>query len=119
MRKILQQVPDNTNYQKWSIGQIDSDYQIRNIVKKNTPLPLYEEIYFDKSLGVIRVRINFPEVQNVKIKLMTPLGVLLNDFSFTNVQTLEKEFQSQANGIYLVTVESDNYRFSKKVFVDK
>lgn len=53
--KILQQVPDNTNYQKWSIGQIDSDYQIRNIVKKNTPLPLYEEIYFDKSLGVIRV----------------------------------------------------------------
>lgn len=117
--KILQQVPDNTNYQKWSIGQIDSDYQIRNIVKKNTPLPLYEEIYFDKSLGVIRVRINFPEVQNVKIKLMTPLGVLLNDFSFTNVQTLEKEFQSQANGIYLVTVESDNYRFSKKVFVDK
>lgn len=50
---------------------------------------------------------------------MTPLGVLLNDFSFTNVQTLEKEFQSQANGIYLVTVESDNYRFSKKVFVDK
>ena len=115
----LQQVPDNTNYQKWSIGQIDSDYQIRNIVKKNTPLPLYEEIYFDKSLGVIRVRINFPEVQNVKIKLMTPLGVLLNDFSFTNVQTLEKEFQSQANGIYLVTVESDNYRFSKKVFVDK
>lgn len=117
--KTLQQVPDNTNYQKWSIGQIDSDYQIRNIVKKNTPLPLYEEIYFDKSLGVIRVRINFPEVQNVKIKLMTPLGVLLNDFSFTNVQTLEKEFQSQANGIYLVTVESDNYRFSKKVFVDK
>ncbi len=117
--QTLQQIPDNTNCQKWSKSQIDSNCQIGNIVKKNTSFPLYEEIYFDKSMGVIRVRINFPEVQNVKIKLMTPLGVLLDELSSANVQSLEKNFEPQTNGIYLVTVESDTYRINRKIFVSK
>ena len=70
-------------------------------------------------MGVIRVRINFPEVQNVKIKLMTPLGVLLDELSSANVQSLEKNFEPQTNGIYLVTVESDTYRINRKIFVSK
>ena len=118
--EISQDVSDDTNYQKWCIGQFDIDSQVQSIVKKsNDMVPLYEEIYFDKRMGAIRVRLNFPEMQNVKIRFMTPLGVLLHESSSTNVQVLEKDFQPQINGIYLVTVESDNYRISKKVFVDR
>lgn len=50
---------------------------------------------------------------------MTPLGVLLDELSSANVQSLEKNFEPQTNGIYLVTVESDTYRINRKIFVSK
>lgn len=48
-------------------------------------IPLYEEIYFDKSEQVIRVHINFPEVENVKIRLTDIQGVLFTQLSLNNV----------------------------------
>ena len=117
--RISQYVSDNANHQKWCIGQVDIDSQVGRSVEKNTTIPLHEDIYFDKSMGAIRVLINFPEVQNVKIRFMTPLGVLLHELSCTNVQTLEKNFRPQTSGIFLVSIESNNYRISKKVFVDR
>lgn len=116
---VLQQVSDNTDAQKWCIGQFDGEGQTRSTIKENNKvIPLYEEIYFDKNAGVVRIRINFPEAKNVKVKLTDVQGALLRELFSGNVQLLEKEIRPQANGVYLVTVEADNYRINRKVFVN-
>ncbi len=51
---VLQQASDNTDSQN-GVGQIDANNQTReNITESNKMIPLYEEIYFDKSEQVIR-----------------------------------------------------------------
>ena len=55
---VLQQVSDNTDSQKWCVGQVDVNNQTRgNITESNKLIPLYEEIYFDKSAQIIRIRV--------------------------------------------------------------
>lgn len=116
---VLQQVSDNTNSQKWCMGQVDASNQTRgNIKESNKIVPLYEEIYFDKSAQVIRVHINFPETENVKIRLTDIQGALLREMSLGNVTLLDKNIQIQTTGIYLVTVESDSYKISKKIIAN-
>lgn len=116
---ILQQVSDNTDFQKWCMGQVDSSNQTGgNIKESNKMVPLYEEIYFDKSAQVIRVHINFPETENVKIRLTDLKGALLREMSVGNVTLLDKNIKIQTTGIYLVTVESDSYKINKKIIVN-
>lgn len=116
---VLQQVSDDTDSQKWCIGQVDASNQTRENVKESSKkVPLYEEIYFDKSAQVIRVRINFPEAENVKIRLANLKGVLLREISLGNVTLLDKNIKIQTTGIYLVTVESDSYKISKKIIAN-
>lgn len=81
-------------------------------------IPLYEEIYFDKSAQVIRVHINFPEAENVKIRLTDLKGALLREMSLGNVMLLDKNIQIQTTGIYLVTVESDSYKINRKIIAN-
>ena len=114
---VLQQVSDNTDFQKWCVGQVDANNQTReNITESNKMIPLYEEIYFDKSAQVIRVHINFSE--NVKIRLTNLQGALLCEFALANVTLLDKNIKIQTTGIYLVTVESDSYKINKKIIAN-
>lgn len=116
---VLQQVSDNTDFQKWCVGQVDANNQTReNITESNKMIPLYEEIYFDKSAQVIRVHINFSETENVKIRLTNLQGALLREFTLANVTLLDKNIKIQATGIYLVTVESDSYKINKKIIAN-
>ena len=116
---VLQQVSDNTDSQKWCLVQVDTSNQTGgNIKESNKMIPLCEEIYFDKSAQVIRVHINFPEAENVKIRLADLQGALLRELSQSNVTLLDKNINIQTTGIYLVTVESDSYKISKKIIVN-
>ena len=116
---VLQQVSDNTDFQKWCVGQVDANNQAReNITESNKMIPLYEEIYFDKSAQVIRVHINFSETENVKIRLTNLQGALLCEFALANVTLLDKNIKIQTTGIYLVTVESDSYKINKKIIAN-
>lgn len=116
---VLQQVSDNTDFQKWCVGQVDANNQTReNITESNKMIPLYEEIYFDKSAQVIRVHINFSETENVKIRLTNLQGALLCEFALANVTLLDKNIKIQTTGIYLVTVESDSYKINKKIIAN-
>lgn len=116
---VLQQVSDNTDSQKWCVGQVDANNQTReNITESNKMIPLYEEIYFDKSAQVIRVHINFSETENVKIRLTNLQGALLCEFALANVTLLDKNIKIQTTGIYLVTVESDSYKINKKIIAN-
>lgn len=116
---VLQQVSDNTDAQKWCMGQVGANNQTRgNIKESNKMIPLYEEIYFDKSAQVIRVHINFPEAENVKIRLTDLKGALLREMSLGNVMLLDKNIQIQTTGIYLVTVESDSYKINRKIIAN-
>ena len=116
---VLQQASDNTDSQKWCVGQIDANNQTReNITESNKMIPLYEEIYFDKSEQVIRVHINFPEVENVKIRLTDIQGVLFTQLSLNNVILLDKNIKAPTNGVYIVAIEAENYRLNRKIFVN-
>lgn len=116
---VLQQVSDNTDSQKWCMGQVDVSNQTRgNIKESNKIVPLSEEIYFDKSAQVIRIHINFPKAENVKIRLTDIQGALLREMSLGNVMLLDKNIQIQTTGIYLVTVESDSYKINRKIIAN-
>lgn len=116
---VLQQVSDNTDSQKWCMGQVDASYQTRgNIKESNKMVPLSEEIYFDKSAQVIRVHINFPETENVKIRLTNIQGALLREMSLGNVMLLDKNIQAPTSGVYIIAIESENYRLNRKIFVN-
>lgn len=116
---VLQQVSDNTDSQKWCMGQVDASYQTRgNIMESNKMVPLSEEIYFDKSAQVIRVHINFPETENVKIRLTNIQGALLREMSLGNVMLLDKNIQAPTSGVYIIAIESENYRLNRKIFVN-
>ena len=81
-------------------------------------VPLSEEIYFDKSAQVIRVHINFPETENVKIRLTNIQGALLREMSLGNVMLLDKNIQAPTSGVYIIAIESENYRLNRKIFVN-
>lgn len=81
-------------------------------------IPLYEEIYFDKSEQVIRVHINFPEVENVKIRLTDIQGVLFTQLSLNNVILLDKNIKAPTNGVYIVAIEAENKTLNRKIFVN-
>lgn len=116
---ILQQVSDNTASQKWTMGQGGASSQVRtNITESNKMIPLYEEIYFDKSAQAIRIHINFPEVENIKIRLTDLKGALLRELAVGSVTILDKNIKIQTTGIYMVTVESDSYRINKKIIAN-
>ena len=116
---VFQQVPDNADSQRWCIGQWEGKKQIKSDIGESHDIPLlFEEIYFDKGAGVIRVHIRFPEGENVRIRLTDSQGMLLKELLFSNVQLLERDIRLQINGVCLVIVESDNYRINKKVFVN-
>lgn len=116
---VLQQVSDNTASQRWCMGRVDAENQTRaNMKENNKMVPLYEEIYFDKSAQAIRVHINFPETQNVKIRLTDIQGALLRELSLGNVTHLEKNIKTPTNGVYIIAIESDNYRLNRKIIVN-
>lgn len=93
--------------------------QVKNSTKDAANLiPLYEEIYFDKSVRAIRIRIAFPEVENATAKLFDSQGVLLRELYSGQTKLLEKDVRLENDGIYLVLVEANNYRINKKVFVN-
>ena len=116
---VLQQVSDNTDSQKWCVGQVDVNNQTReNIAESNKMIPLYEEIYFDKSAQIIRIHINFPEAENVKIRIADIQGALLTELSLSNVTLLDKNIKASTNGVYIVAIESENYRLNRKIFVN-
>lgn len=117
---VFQQVSDNTDSQKWCIGSFESNAPAINVVKKSKDVtPLREDIYYDKVEGVVRVRIVFPEAADAKVRILNSQGVLIRETSSDDIQSLEKDIHLQVNGIYLVTVESDNYRICRKVIVNK
>lgn len=116
---VLQQVSGNTDSQKWCVGRVDTENQMRSgITENNKMIPLYEEIYFDKSAQVIRVHINFPETENVKIRLTNLQGALLREMSLDNVTLLDKSIKAPTSGVYIVAIESENYRLNRKIFVN-
>lgn len=81
-------------------------------------IPLYEEIYFDKNAQVIRIHINFPEAENVKIRLTDIQGALFTELFLSNVALLDKNIKAPTSGVYIITIESDNYRLNRKLFVN-
>jgi len=116
---VLQQVSDNTDFQKWCVSQTDANNQTReNIRESNKLIPLYEEIYFDKSAQVIRVHINFPEAENVKIRVTDIQGGLFTQLSLNDVTLLDKNIKAPTSGVYIVAIESENYQLNRKIFVN-
>lgn len=116
---VLQQVTDNSDSQKWCLSQLEKTNQVKSSIKDAANLtPLREEIYFDKAARTVRIRIAFPEVENATVKLFNSQGTLLRELYSGRTKLLEKEVWLEINGIYLVVVESDNYRINKKVFVN-
>lgn len=116
---VLQQVSDNTDSQKWCMRQVDASNQTRShIEESNKIIPLYEEIYFDKSVQAIRIHINFPETENVKIRLTDIQGALLTELSLSNVTLLDENIKASTKGVYIVAIESENYRLNRKIFVN-
>ena len=86
--------------------------------ESNKLIPLYEEIYFDKSAQIIRIHINYPEAENVKIRIADIQGALLTELSLSNVTLLDKNIKASTNGVYIVAIESENYRLNRKIFVN-
>lgn len=116
---VLQQVTDNSDSQKWCLSQLEKTNQVKSSIKDAANLtPLREEIYFDKAARTVRIRIAFPEVENATVKLFNSQGTLLRELYSGRTKLLEKDAWLEINGIYLVIVESDNYRINKKVFVN-
>lgn len=116
---VLQQVSDNTYAQRWCMGVSEKTHQTESNVKKNREItPLSEDIYYDKSVGMVRIRISFPEAVDAKIRLINSQGLLIRELVSDGVQLLKEDIILQVNGIYIVAIESDNYRMIKKVFVN-
>lgn len=113
---ISQQVADGSDSQKWCVNQWKGEVGTRSIVNTKTT-PLHEEIYYDNDARVIRIRIIFEKNENVKVRLNSFQGALLRELYFTDVKFINKEAKLQNNGIYLLSVESDNYWIYKKIFV--
>lgn len=118
--EVCQQVPDNTDSQRWYIGRLGNDDRkaVNRLKENNSMIPLSEEIYFDRKAGVIRVYIHFPEAENVKMLLTDLQGRLLHQLFFNKVTLLEKDIKQPTNGVYMVVIESDNYRTNRKIFVN-
>ena len=72
----------------------------------------------DKSAQIIRIHINFPEAENVKIRIADIQGALLTELSLSNVTLLDKNIKASTNGVYIVAIESENYRLNRKIFVN-
>lgn len=101
------------------MSQTDANNQTReNIRESNKLIPLYEEIYFDKSAQVIRVHINFPEAENVKIRVTDIQGRLFTQLSLNDVTLLDKNIKAPTSGVYIVAIESENYQLNRKIFVN-
>lgn len=116
---VFQQVTDDTDSQKWCVGQWKGNSLTQgNIKEEANSIPLYEEVYYDKNLEAIQIRVCFSEAKNARICLTDLQGKLLYELAFVNMQLLEKTIQLQKKGIYLVVVETDNYKVCKKVFVN-
>lgn len=116
----LQQVGDDADTQKWYVGQWDNGSHTRSGMQEDDKaIPLSEEIYFDKGAGVIRVRINFPEAESVKVRMYNAQGMLLYELAPGNSMLLDETIRPQENGIYLVTVEGNKYKINKKISVNK
>ena len=118
MEEVIQQVADNSDSQKWYMGQWERSGLLKSKIENIDVAPLKEEIYYDKDAGVVRIHILFPESENVKIKLFNSQGALINELYMTSVQDLDKNISLKVNGIYLVLVESTDYRINKKLFVN-
>lgn len=115
---LLQQVQDNTDSQQWYIGLLESTGSVSNAKKNEDVIPLSEKIYYDKNTATVCIRIKFPEVVSVKIRLVNSIGMSVHELFSKDVQFLEKDIYLQMNGIYLVVIESDNYQIVKKIFVN-
>ena len=101
------------------MGVSEKTHQTESNVKKNREItPLSEDIYYDKSVGMVRIRISFPEAVDAKIRLINSQGLLIRELVSDGVQLLKEDIILQVNGIYIVAIESDNYRMIKKVFVN-
>lgn len=100
------------------MGQWERSGLLKSKIENIDVAPLKEEIYYDKDAGVVRIHILFPESENVKIKLFNSQGALINELYMTSVQDLDKNISLKVNGIYLVLVESTDYRINKKLFVN-
>ena len=64
------------------------------------------------------IHINFPEAENVKIRIADIQGALLTELSLSNVTLLDKNIKASTNGVYIVAIESENYRLNRKIFVN-
>lgn len=114
----IQGVTDNSDSQKWYMGQWEGSGQVKREVEQTPPSPLKEEIYYDKDAGVIRIHIVLPEPETVKVKLVNSQGALIHELCTGKVQSLQKNIRLQTNGIYIVAVESANYRINKKISIN-
>lgn len=114
----IQGVTDNSDSQKWYMGQWEGSGQVKRKVEQTQTAPLKEEIYYDKDAGVIRIHIVLPEPETVKIKLVNSQGALIHELCTDKVQSLQKNIRLQTNGIYIVAVESADYRINKKISIN-
>lgn len=69
-------------------------------------------------MQAIRIHINFPEAENVKIRLTDIQGALLTELSLSNVTLLDENIKAPTKGVYIVAIESENYRLNRKIFVN-
>lgn len=114
----IQGVADNSDSQKWYMGQWEGSGQVKLKVEQTQTAPLKEEIYYDKDAGVIRIHIVLPKSETVKIKLVNSQGALIHELCTEKVQSLQKNIRLQTNGIYIVAIESADYRINKKISIN-
>ena len=116
---VLQQVSDNTDAQKWCLGEVEASVETAGAVKKgNLTPPLHEEIYFDKGARVIKVHLCFPEAGNLKVRLADMTGVTLREYSVTSATSFSENIKVDISAVYLVVIESDFCKMSKKIIVN-
>lgn len=69
------------------MGVSEKTHQTESNVKKNREItPLSEDIYYDKSVGMVRIRISFPEAVDAKIRLINSQGLLIRELVSDGVQ---------------------------------
>lgn len=114
----VQRVADNSDSQRWYMGRWERGDEAKGEIRNANLALLKEEIYYDKDAGAVRIHVVFPESEDVKVKLIDSQGALISELHVGNVQFLDKSISLKTNGIYLLMVESADYRLNKKILVN-
>lgn len=114
---IILQGANGTDNQKWCMGSVATLNKTVNKEKVKNLLNVRENIYFDLDENLIKISILLPEAEDIQVNIYDNIGRLVGTFSENQKSSFEKSIKPSSTGVYVITLNSDSYNFSKKVNV--